>query len=351
MTTRGRIVACLSALLFLGAGCITFKGGAKADGGLFSSNDRGDVWVQKGAIPAVGGQRRSLADTNIRTFTQDPEDPKAFYVGTDTEGAYYSWDGGEAWWALGSPFAQAQVDAIVVHPNEKCSLFVAAGKKVFRSTDCSRSWQSSDFDVTVSALAIDPVSPSTLYAGNTRGDILKSTDGGRSWRAIHRLDNRIERILIAAPVGAGKPTIYVATRSAGLYRSPDDGTTWSDLRHGLEEYPAAFEYRQLVLAPDTPNMLFYAAKYGILRSPDGGITWQPLTLITAPGTVDISSLAVNPNESNEIFYTTASTYYKSSDGGRNWISKKLPTSRSVSLLAVDHVDGKVLWMGTRKIDK
>lgn len=351
MTTRVRIVACLSALLFLGAGCITFKGSAKVDGGLFASSDRGDTWAQKGAIPAVGGQRRSLGNTNIRTLSQDPQDVKAFYVGTDTEGAYYSWDGGDAWWPLGSPFAQAQVDAIVVHPKEKCSLFVAAGKKVFRSTDCSRSWQSSDFDVTVSGLAIDPVQPSTLYAGNTRGDVLKSVDGGKSWRAIHRLENRIERILIAPPAGAGKPTIYVATRSAGLYRSPDDGTTWSDLRRGLEDYPAAFEYRQLVLARATPGTLLYASKYGILRSTDAGLTWQPLTLITAPGTVDISSLSVNPQESNEIAYTTASTFYKSSDGGRNWVSKKLPTSRTVSLLYVDQADGKALWMGTRKVEK
>lgn len=351
MNFRTTTLGLLLALTLMGAGCITFKGSAKADGGLFASSDRGDTWAQKSAIPAVGGQRRSLSGTNIRTFTQDPQDAKAFYAGTDTEGAYYSWDGGEAWWALGSPFAQAQVDAIVVHPKEKCSLFVAAGKKVFRSTDCSRSWQSSDFDVTVSALAIDPIAPSTLYAGNTRGDVLKSADGGKSWRAIHRLENRIERLLIAPPAGAGKPTIYAATRSAGIYRSPDDGTTWSDLRRGLQDYPAAFEYRQLVLAFETPGTLLYASKYGILRSSDAGLTWQPLTLITAPGTVDISSLAVNPKESDEIAYTTASTFYKSSDAGRNWVSKKLPTSRTVSLLYVDQADGKVMWMGTRKIEK
>ncbi|MDP3771270.1 MAG: hypothetical protein Q8R16_03145, partial [bacterium] len=131
MNFRTTTLGLLLALTLMGAGCITFKGSAKADGGLFASSDRGDTWAQKSAIPAVGGQRRSLSGTNIRTFTQDPQDAKAFYAGTDTEGAYYSWDGGEAWWALGSPFAQAQVDAIVVHPKEKCSLFVAAGKKVF----------------------------------------------------------------------------------------------------------------------------------------------------------------------------------------------------------------------------
>lgn len=347
-----RLALITAALVLLGAGCISFKGTKKADGGLFYTNDRGEKWAQRGAVPTTTGVKRTLGGVNIRTFSQDPQDPKALYVGTDTEGAYYTWDGGEGWFPLGAPFAGAQVDAVVVHPKEKCTMYVAAGKKVFRSADCARSWQSSDFDVTVSALAIDPVSHSVLYAGNTKGDILKSTDGGKSWRAIHRLDNRIERILIAPPAGAGaKPMIYVATRSAGLYRSPDEGTTWSDLRRGMEEFPAAFEYRSLVLALETPGTLLHASKYGILRSVDAGVTWQPLTLITAPGTVDITSLAVNPRESNQIVYATSSTFYKSSDGGRNWVSKKLPTSRIATVLYVDQVDGKAIWMGTRKVEK
>jgi len=352
MRARMTIVGVFLSLLFLGAGCISFRGSVKVDGGLYYSGDRGEKWGQRGAIPTVGGQARSLASVNVRTFVQDPEDPKALYVGTDANGGYYSWDGGSAWWPLGQPFAQAQVDAIAVHPREKCALYVAAGKKVFRSSDCTRSWQSSDFEVTVSALAVDPVTPSVLYAGNTKGDILKSADGGRSWRAIHRLENRVERILIAAPAGGGgRPTVFAATRSAGLYRSTDDGTTWTDLRRGFEQFPASLEYKSIILAPATPGMLLSASKYGILRSVDAGTTWQPLNLITAPGTVDIFSIAVNPSRSDEIVYATASTFYKSADGGRDWTSKKLPTTRAASMLHVDAVDGNALWMGTRKIEK
>ncbi|MDO8598574.1 MAG: YCF48-related protein [bacterium] len=352
MNARTKLFAIVSAFLFLGAGCISFKGSAKTDGGLYYSSDRGEKWVQRGAVPSTSGQRQTLANVNVRTFTQDPQDPKALYVGTDTNGAFYSWDGGSAWWSLGSPFSQAQVDAIAVHPKETCSLYVAAGKKIFRSADCTRSWQSSDFEVTVSALAVDPVTPSAIYAGNTKGDILKSTDGGKSWRTIHRLENRIERILIAPPAGGGgRPMVFVVTRTAGLYRSPDDGATWTDLRRGLEGFPAAFEYKQLILAPATPGMLLYAAKYGILRSVDAGVTWQPLTLITAPGTVDIFSIAVNPKRSEEIAYATGSTFYKSNDGGRSWVSKKLPTSRAAPMLHVDAIDGNVLWLGTKKIEK
>ena len=37
----------------------------------------------------------------------------------------------------------------------------------------------------IQALAIDPTSPSTLYAGSSRGGVFKSTDGGGSWSAVN----------------------------------------------------------------------------------------------------------------------------------------------------------------------
>jgi hypothetical protein len=36
----------------------------------------------------------------------------------------------------------------------------------------------------VSALAVDPAAPTTLYAG-TRNGVFKSTNGGESWEAVH----------------------------------------------------------------------------------------------------------------------------------------------------------------------
>ncbi len=38
---------------------------------------------------------------------------------------------------------------------------------------------------TIHALAIDPRTPSTLYAGTSGGGVFQSTDGGATWRAIN----------------------------------------------------------------------------------------------------------------------------------------------------------------------
>ncbi|MBI4433777.1 hypothetical protein HY632_03315 [Candidatus Uhrbacteria bacterium] len=348
-----RAIGCLSLLAFLGAGCITISGtGNRPDGGLFASSNRGDQWVQRGSIPTTTGTPKSLANVDVRMIMQDPQDPKALYVATDGSGAFYTWDGGASWWPLGGPLGQGSVEVVAVHPREKCSIYAAAGQKIFRTTDCARSWQSSDFDFAISAFAIDPLTPSTMYAGNARGDILKSVDGGRGWRAVFRTNNPIVKLLITSSGAAeASSVVYAATRSAGFLRSGDAGATWQEFRTVFDRFPGSLEFRDLVPAPATPGMLFHVSKFGILRSTDGGATWESLTLITAAGVVDIQAFAVNPQQSGELIYATASTFYKSSDGGRVWVSKKLPTARAASALLVDRVDGNLLWLGTRRVKK
>src|SRR2546430_6969673 len=43
-----------------------------------------------------------------------------------------------------------------------------------------------------SALAIDPQTPSTLYAGTSGRGVFQSTDGGASWRAIRSEEHTSE---------------------------------------------------------------------------------------------------------------------------------------------------------------
>ncbi|MBI4143166.1 hypothetical protein HY480_04805, partial [Candidatus Uhrbacteria bacterium] len=310
-----------------------------------------EQWAVRGTVPGVGSSS-SIATMNVVTFTQDPGDRLAFYVGTDARGGFLSWDGGTAWRELGKPFASARVDAIAVDPRAKCTIYAGSGPRVYRTTDCARTWQSSDFEASITTLALDPQAPATIYIGNAKGDILKSVDSGASWRAIARFENRVKRLLIAPSAdGRGPVTIYAATQTAGIRRSVNNGDAWVDLRKGMEQYPGAFDYKSLTLVPDHAGQLLYASKYGILRSVDSGTTWTPIALITAPGAVDISAIAVNPRRGDEIAYTTGSTFYKTSDGGRTWVSKKLPTRRLVTALHVDAADANTIWMTTLEVKK
>ena len=60
------------------------------------------------------------------------------------------------------------------------------GGGVFKTTDGGRSWSQVDtglrrFGAYISALAVDPTEPSTVYAGTMGFGIYKTTDGGKNW--------------------------------------------------------------------------------------------------------------------------------------------------------------------------
>jgi len=85
----------------------------------------------------------------------------------------------------------------------------------------------------VSAIAVDPVDPSTLYVSGHRGaggGVWKSTDGGQT----------IDQLLVAelAPLlvdPASPAVLYGATRTApvDVLVSRDAGATWTQLAPGL----------------------------------------------------------------------------------------------------------------------
>jgi hypothetical protein len=63
-----------------------------------------------------------------------------------------------------------------------------------------------------------------------------------------------------------------------------------------------------------------------------------MTLLTAPGSVQIYGFAVNPKNPNHMYYTATannrSTFYRTVDGGQNWITKRLPSGQIPTALRV-----------------
>ena len=62
------------------------------------------------------------------------------------------------------------------------------GGGVFKSTDSGGTWAAANTGLTsldVLALAINPATPSTLYAGTYGGGVFKSNDSGGTWAAVN----------------------------------------------------------------------------------------------------------------------------------------------------------------------
>ncbi len=72
------------------------------------------------------------------------------------------------------------------------------GGGVFKSTNGGAAWSAVNTGLTntdVYALAIDPATPSTLYAGTVSDGVFKSTNGGAVWSAVNTglTDHRCSR--------------------------------------------------------------------------------------------------------------------------------------------------------------
>ncbi len=341
-----RVVFVASLVLLLGQGCLSVTDKAQetaGPAGVFVSTDGGQNWKAISTLPGADGNK-SLSSVSVYRLVEDQHDPNAMYWTSRGSGLFFTYDNGKSWQQSPEPVSSGFIYSLAVHPTDKCTLYTTNGGRIFRSTDCNRSWTEVYRESTgdrVMSIVINPFPPYQIYAAKNGGSVLQSTDGGVSWNVLGFRTSKILDIF-ASPHEEG--VLYIATQEKGLFRSEKSGN-WISLTAGLDQYPGVNEYRRLFIHPTTPGLLFYVSTYGILRSTDGGTSWTPLELIHPPGSARIYGFAVNPKNVQEIYYTATidprSTLYKSVDGGQSWITERLPSGQIPTILRIHPENGWV----------
>jgi photosystem II stability/assembly factor-like uncharacterized protein len=107
----------------------------------------------------------------------------------------------------------------------------------------------------ISTLAINPATPTTLYAG-TDGGVFKSTNDGGTWSAANTgLANTYIQALAIDPTTP--TTLYVGTNSS-VFKSTNGGGTWSVFNTGL----LTTHISALAIDPATPTTLYAGTEGG-----------------------------------------------------------------------------------------
>ena len=338
--------------VFITSGCsISFNTGSSSgvnDGGVYVTKNKGETWQQKVLIPTNSGRAKTIATLNTNALVMDPGDNKALYFGSIDNGLFYTYDSGDNWVvALG--LNQSTIASLAVDPDSRCIIYAAIDNKVYKSTDCNRSWAQIYFDnsaeTKINSIAIDHFKSTNVYIGTSRGEIIKSLDRGVSWQTIKRFENSVAKIVISP---SDSRMLFAATAKEGLFISKDAGAGWQSLSEQLKDFKDILKFRDFVCAVDKPGQIFLATDYGLLASKDYGENWSKIELITPENKATINAIAVSPKDSKEIYYVTNTTFYRSLDGGENWTTKKLPTSRSGWKLLIDPKDTGVIYLGARK---
>ena len=68
-------------------------------------------------------------------------------------------------------------------------------------------------------------------------------------------------------------TLYAGTFGSGLFKSINEGVAWSSISQGLPILPVV---RSLVVNPNRPSTVYLTLSQGLFRSIDGGTSWKKI---------------------------------------------------------------------------
>jgi photosystem II stability/assembly factor-like uncharacterized protein len=277
--------------------------------GIFKSVDSGLTWT-------AANNGLKLISIGVRALAIDPSTPSTLYVGTDGSGVYRSRDSGATWVTADTGLTDLHVQALAVSLTNPPTIYAGTYRSgIFRSADAGGTWTQTGLTSGGGALAISPLSPSTLYAAAGPG-VVKSTDGGVTWRTC------LENLAIAGlATGASAPsTVYAWAYYSGaqyfyraLFKSTDSGESWTDLSTKL---PTSWFVGPVALDPASPSTLYAGGGAGMIKSTDGGESWT----LANNGLTDYAlSLAIDPSTPSTLYVGTYSEgIFRSTDAGETW---------------------------------
>jgi len=331
----------LSVVLFTGAGCLNVGGAqptTSGPSGMYLTANKGETWSAISAMPTNQGVQ-NLDSYSVFGLVEDTQDSQGLYWLSRESGLFYSFDSGASWKQSGVPFNASLVRSLTVHPKDSCTIYATNGRQVFKTVDCVRSWTEVFSEIrttdSITAVAFDPFHPENIYVGESNGDLLKSTDAGRTWAVVYNFGGTSYIRDLSFDTNKDG-LVFVSTLQNGLFRSKDSGATWTDLSLKLAEYPGSTDFRRFYIYPSKAEEIYWISKYGVLTSRNAGEDWEPLKLVTPPGSVDIYGFTVSRSNSKEIYYTGTidyrSSFYRSMDGGKTWETRKLPSGQLPTVL-------------------
>ncbi|MCH9647125.1 MAG: oxidoreductase [Deltaproteobacteria bacterium] len=144
------------------------------------------------------------------------------------------------------------------------------------------SWESFDTSSTASLRGLSAVDRETAWASGTGGTVLRTEDGGQTWKSLLVLGGEDLDFRDVQALGNGVAVLMTAGQPARLYRTEDGGQSFSLVHES--SYPGAFfdamafwdDQRGLVMSdPVEGNFL-------LLETRDGGRSWQRLPIASLP---------------------------------------------------------------------
>lgn len=311
-------------------------------GGVFRSENAAANW-----IPASHG----LQSVVVSAVAIDPQTPTRLYAATG-RGVARSLDGGANWNSavqvrfetefLTPAVAVGLVSALAIDPATPSTIYAGTSLQgVYRSSDAGTTWSLSNtglLNLAVSTIAVDPHAPAILYVGTSTG-VFKSTNSASHWSAINNGLNSVS--VKALTIHPTRPTTIYAASSGGVFRSTDGGGAWMAFNSGLSN----LFVQAIAIDPATPATLYAGTLGGVFKTINAGTNWSEIN--AGLTTTNVTCLAIDPSAPETVYAGTANGLFKSSDGGTNWsrVTNGLSVT-SILALAVNPLTPATLYAGS-----
>jgi len=288
------------------------------DGGINISNNTGINWGPRAQIPA----------TQFYEIGLDASNPLAFYGGTQDNGTNRTQDGGLDNWE--HIYGGDGFYVIVDHSNPDIIYAESQFGNLGKSTDGGNDFNSATNGISSNEptnwstpVIMDPNNSNILYYGTNY--LYRTTNSASNWTKISPQltdynEGRLGTLTTMAVAPSNSNVIYVGTDDSHVWVSPDNGTTWNEISDGLPERWVT----RVAVDPINENIV-YATFNGlkwvdpqphVFRSSDQGATWTDISS-NLPDT-PVNAFAVDPVEPSRLYLGSDVGMYVSYNSGQSW---------------------------------
>lgn len=242
-------------------------------GVIFFSSDSGnnfrEILRQPGANAADPNKRQGF-----RGLVFAPSNPNVVYAGLSKDRGtflsssplgtviYKSQDGGMTFSPMPSALDGINVRRLIVDPVNANIVYAATTNGVYKSINGAVSWTRIGIlgSNKIEALAIDPLQPGYIIAGEIFGGVWMSTNGGATWTGPlntgFNSSNPYISSLVIDPITPN--TVFASDLYSGVYQSQDKGVTWAPFPDWKMSGLSVRAVKDLAISAD----MMYAATQG-----------------------------------------------------------------------------------------
>jgi ligand-binding sensor domain-containing protein len=188
--------------------------------GILSSCDKGKSWRSWGMTSEQVGSMNSIITSII-------QNSKSYILaGTGGDGIYLEEGSG---WVLALPLGDIGDRIHQFVKNSTGDIFVATSRGLLHSWTDGMIWAKTSLTRHVRSLAIN--SKGEIFAGTKDKGIFRSSNNGQTWSEVNK---GLKKKSVLSLAIAFNDHIYAGVEGKGIFRSTDNGESWTEFSSGIK---------------------------------------------------------------------------------------------------------------------